>query len=89
MCTVLGPSIVIDNNIWCRLGCVSRARGGATTDGVTVVSVGGGGSGGSLTPCVKLFARVSTFHLLFKKNLNASRPPSEHPPVRGGKCQNV
>ena len=32
--------------------------------------------------------RPKQLHRILKKNLNAPRP-SEHPPVRGGKCQNV
>ena len=43
--------------------------------------------------CTVLYSRVSSsnYDLLYyflKKNLNAPRP-SEHPPVRGKKCQNV
>ena len=31
---------------------------------------------------------IAIYYLYLKKNLNAPRP-SEHPPVRGKKCQNV
>ena len=47
-------------------------------------------------PCRALFflfgtknmVRVKLMATVFKKNQNAPRP-SEHPPVRGEKCQNV
>ena len=37
---------------------------------------------------IKLKMGFGVVHCCLKKNLNAHRP-SEHPPVRGGKCQNV
>ena len=49
-------------------------------------------------PCASAYAQTQTpaelpaglcvEHFYIKKNQNAPRP-SEHPPVRGGKCQNV
>ena len=39
-----------------------------------------------MSRCVQIF--LSIVHVCLKKNQNAPRP-SEHPPVMGGKCQNV
>ena len=45
-------------------------------------------SGRSKDKSIIFLYLISYLILCLKKNLNAPRP-SEHPPVRGGKCQNV